>query len=135
LAGFLIVVAGTGWAILLNAVSYGATLFALSRLRESELHVSDPVERKPGMLRDGLRYVRGRPDLLCVFAVVAFIGCFGMNFQLTSALMATEAFDKGAGEYGLLGTIMAMGSLTGALVAARRIKPRLRLVVVSAVAF
>ena len=74
-------------------------------------------------MRDGIRYVRGRPDLVLIMVVVFFVGTFGLNFQMTRALMATEVFDKGAGEYGLLGSIMAVGSLAGALLAARRGAP------------
>ena len=64
-----------------------------------------------------------------------FAGTFGLNFQMTSALMATEVFDKGATEYGLLGTFLAVGSLTGSLLAARRVQVRHRLVVGAALAF
>jgi MFS family permease len=87
------------------------------------------------MIRDGLRYVRGRPDVMLVLAVVFFAGTFGMNFQMTSALMATQVFHKGAGEYGLLGTTMAFGSIAGSLLAARRERPTVRLVVVAAMVF
>jgi MFS family permease len=79
--------------------------------------------------------VRERPDLMLILTIVFFAGTFGFNFQMTSALMATEIFHKGAGEYGILGTTMAVGSLTGALLAARRGRPRHRLVVGAAVAF
>ncbi len=72
------------------------------------------------MIRDALRYLRGRPDLMLVLCMVFFAGTFGLNFQMTSALMSTQVFDQGATEYGLLGSIMAIGSLTGALMAARR---------------
>ena len=65
-----------------------------------------------------------------------FVGTFGLNFQMTSALMAQQEFHKGAQEYGILGTIMAVGSLAGALLAARRRSaPRGRFVVGMAVAF
>ena len=84
---------------------------------------------------EGIRYVRGRPDLVMVLALVFFVGTFGMNFQITTALMATEVFGKGAGEFGVLGSIMAIGSLTGALLAASRGRPRLRLLLGAAVAF
>jgi MFS family permease len=87
------------------------------------------------MIRDGLRYVRSRADLMLILAIVFFAGTFGLNFQMTSALMATDVFHKGAGEYGLLGSTMAIGSLSGALLAARRGKPRYRLVIGAAVAF
>jgi MFS family permease len=49
--------------------------------------------------------------------------------------MATHVFDKGAGQYGLLGSIMALGSLAGALLAARRGRPRVRLMLGAAAAF
>jgi len=70
-----------------------------------------------------------------VLAIVFFAGTFGLNFQMTSALMATEVFGKGASEYGILGTTMAVGSLSGALLAARRGVVRHRLVILAALAF
>jgi MFS family permease len=87
------------------------------------------------MLIDGVRYVRSQPKMLMVLVLVFFAGTFGMNFQITSALMATEVFGKGAGEFGLLGSFMAMGSLAGALMAARRSHIRLRLLIVAALGF
>jgi MFS family permease len=87
------------------------------------------------MIRDGLRYIRSRPDVMMILAIVFFAGTFGLNFQMTSALMATEVFGKGASEYGILGTTMAVGSLSGALLAARRGVVRHRLVIGAAVAF
>ncbi|NYG54894.1 MFS transporter [Nocardioides perillae] len=139
-AGLLIAALGggaqaTGWVILLNAVSYAAPVWALRRMDASALDSPAPSPRRPGALREGVAYVRGRPDLVLVLVVVFLAGTFGLNFQLTSALMATEVFDKGAGEYGVLGSILAVGSLSGALLAARRPTVRLRLVVVAAVVF
>jgi len=87
------------------------------------------------MVREGLAYVLSRGDLVLVVGVMAFVGTFGLNFQLTSALMATHVYDKGAGEYGILGSTMAIGSIVGALLSARREQPRLRLVVFAALAF
>jgi len=92
-------------------------------------------DRPKGRIRDAVAYLRTRPDLLLVIAVMGFTGTFGLNFQMTSALMATQVFDKGAGEYGLLGTTMALGSIAGSLLAARRERPTVRLVVVAAVVF
>jgi MFS family permease len=135
-AGLLIVaLGGTGWVFLLNAASYLAPLIALRRMHPEDLHPAQPAARGRGQVREGLRYVRGRPDLLTVLAVVFLAGTFGMNFQITNALMATKEFGKGAGEFGLLGSIMAVGSLTGALFAARRTSVRLRLVVGAAIVF
>lgn len=127
--------AATGWVILLNGMSYAAVVFALRRMVVADLHVSPREERHKGMIRDAVRYLRGRPDLMMILSVVFFAGTFGLNFQMTSALMATQVFDKGATEYGLLGSAMAVGSLTGALMAARRTRIRLRLVAGAALLF
>jgi MFS family permease len=140
LAGLLIAALGggveaTGWVIFANALTYAAPIYALQRLNTRTLDVAVPAARHPGMIREGVRYVRSRPDLMLVLAVVFFTGTFGLNFQMTSALMATEVFHKGPSEYGLLGTFMAVGSLTGALVAARREKVRHRLIIGAAVTF
>ena len=113
--------AATGWVILINAVSYAATITQLQRMDTDLLHTPKPVARTPGMLLDGVRYVRSQPKMLMVLVLVFFAGTFGMNFQITSALMATEVFGKGASEFGLLGSFMAIGSLAGALMSARRL--------------
>ncbi|SDC02909.1 MFS transporter [Nocardioides lianchengensis] len=139
-AGVLIAALGggaqaTGWVIVLNAVSYLAPILALRGMDASRLAQVEPSRRSRGMIREGLRYVRSRHDLVLVLVIVFVVGTFGLNFQMTSALMATQVFDKGATEYGLLGTFMAVGSLTGALLAARRPVVRLRLVVGAALAF
>jgi MFS family permease len=134
-AGFLIVLVGTGPVFLINAASFGAVIFALKKMRPSELSPVPRAERGKGQVMEGIRYVRHRPDLLMVMVVVFFVGTFGLNFQMTSALMATQVFHKGAGEYGVLGSIVAVGSVSGALLSARRGRPRLRLIIVSAVAF
>ncbi len=135
LAGLLIEVFDTGPVFVINGLSFAAVIYALTRLRADELAPSPRAGRGPGQVLEGIRYVRSRPDLLTVMVLVFFVGTFGLNFQLTMALMATEEFGKGAGEFGLLGSIMAVGSLAGALLAARRGRPRLRLLLLAALAF
>ncbi len=134
-AGLLIHWLGTGPVFLLNAASYGAVLLSLSRMRLSELYPSPRAPRGRGAVRAGLRYVRGRPDLVLVIAMIGTIGTFSLNFQITTALMARLEFHKGAGEYGLLGSVLAIGSLTGALLAARRSRPTLQVVIGAAFVF
>jgi MFS family permease len=136
-AGLLIVAFGdnTGPVFLINAASFAAVIFALTRLRGEELEPAPVIARGPGQLREGVRYVLARRDLLCVLAIVFFAGTFGLNFQMTTALMATEIYGRGAGAYGLLGSILAVGSLSGALLSARRGAPRLRLIVIAGLVF
>jgi MFS family permease len=129
-------VRATGVVILLNGISYLAVIGALQAMSSRELTPIDRAPRGKGMIRDGVRYVRGRRDLKLIMVLAFFAGTFGMNFQMTSALMATQVFHKGPGEYGLLGTTLAVGSLTGALLGARREgRPRQRLVVLAGLAF
>lgn len=134
-AGLLIALFGTGPVFLINAFTFLAVMLALTRMRVHELHPMPRTVRGRGQIREGFAYVRGRPDIMIIMAIVFMVGTFGLNFQLTTALMARLEFDKGAGQYGLLGSIMAIGSLTGALLGARRERPRLRLVVGASACF
>ena len=131
-AGLLIALIGTGWVFILNGVTFGATIVALVLMRPAEFHPQERASRSPGQIVDGLRYVRQRRDLIVIFVVVCVVSTFALNFQLTSALMARIEFGKGPGEYGVLGSILAIGSLAGAIMAARRKEPSVRLVLVSA---
>ncbi|GAA2087321.1 MFS transporter [Aeromicrobium tamlense] len=140
LAGLLIAWLGsgaeaTGWVILVNAASYLAVIASLSSLDTRRLRPSPVSGSRKGAVREGVRYVRSRPDLVLLLTCVFFVGTFGMNFQMTSALMATEVYGKGASEYGILGSVLAIGSLAGALLAARRTRPRLLFVVVAGMTF
>ncbi len=141
IAGLLIAwfgsgVADTGAVILLNGISYFTVIVSLLRMRASELSGPPPApaRRSRHELRDGLRYVRARPDLVMVLTVTFFFGTFGMNFQLTTALMSTQVYGKGAAGFGLLGTILTIGSLAGSLIAARRTQVRMRVFIVGAIA-
>lgn len=135
LAGLLIAAVGTGWVFLINSASFVATIVAVLAMRRSELYPMPQAGRAKGQIREAVAYVRNRSDILVIMAVVGVVSTFGLNFQLTSALMARTEFQRGAGEYGVLGSVLAIGSLTGALLAARRERPRVRLVIGSAFAF
>ena len=133
-AGVVIAWWGTGEALLLNTGTFVFVIVALLMLRRSELRPA-PLAKARGGIREGFRYVRDRGDIQLVMLLVFVLGTFGMNFQITMALMATKVFDKGAGEFGLLGSIMAVGSLTAALLSARRKTPRLRVLLLSLAGF
>jgi MFS family permease len=128
-AGLIIAAWGTGPGFLINAASFAAVLIALTRMRQSEMHVSERLPRRSGQVREGLRYVRGRPDLLLIFAITGLVCMLAYNFQITNALMASTVFHRGPREYGLLGSAMAVGCLLAAFFNARREKPRITLVI------
>ena len=112
-----------------------AVLLALVMMRTRDLKPAPALARGKGAIREGVAYVRSRPDIQLVMVLVFVLGTFGMNFQITTALMATKEFGKGPEEYGLLGSVMAIGSLTAALLSARRARPRLRILLVALVGF
>lgn len=136
LAGLAIAAVGTGWVFLANALTYVAVVVGLLRMRTEELQPSRRVDRGKGQTREGLRYVKERPTLLATMLLVAVIGTFGLNFQITMALVAKQVFDRGAASFGLLTSMLAVGSLIGALLAARRSgPPPIRQLFLSALAF
>src|SRR6266516_538244 len=134
-AGLVISAVGTPAAFLVNAASFGAVLVGLKLMRPAELY---PVERAPrarGQLREALAYVTARPNLWLTLALMFFVATFGMNFQVTTALMSRGVFHTGAGAFGLASTMFAVGALGGALLTARRARPGMRLLLTTALAF
>ncbi|MGH9103612.1 MAG: MFS transporter, partial [Acidimicrobiales bacterium] len=134
-AGVLIEVVGTSWVFLINALSYLGVLAGLMAMRDSELFALPGGRRAAGHVRAGLAYLRGRRDLIVPIVLVGVVGTLGFNFQVTLALIAKTTFGRGAGAYGLLTSLLAGGSLIGALFAARRHRPSYRLMVGAALTF
>jgi len=134
-AGLLTVAVGAGWVFLINGFTFAAVLLSLIFLRQGELRRAPRAPRGPGQLRAGISYVRHRPDILVILVIVFVIGTFGMNFAIFAATMASEVFHHGAGEFGLLSSMIAIGSTAGALLAARRERPRMRVLFVACAAF
>ncbi|WP_446901783.1 MFS transporter [Burkholderia sp. YIM B11467] len=125
-AGFLIASIGTGWAFLANGLSFFAVLASLSLLREDELRANVRAGRSRSGLLDGFRYVWRRDDLKAILVMLFLIGTFGLNFQLFISTMAASVFHVDARGFGVLSSMMAVGTVTGALLAARREQPRFR---------
>jgi MFS family permease len=134
-AGLMIASTGTGWVFLINAASYVAVLCSLGMLRSGELHRRDRAQRPRGGMLAGFRYVAGRPDLQVLLLMLFLLGTFGLNFPIFISTMSVGVFHAGAREYGMLTSAMAVGSVTGALLAARPGKPRLPRIIVAAAVF
>ena len=134
-AGVLIAGVGTGWVFLINSASFVAVLSSLYFLRVHELHRSIKAGRGSGGLLDGFRYVWGRPDIKAILLMLFLIGTFGMNFPIFISTMSVGVFHAGAGQFGLLTSMMAIGSVSGALLSARREKPGMRVIAAAAAIF
>ncbi|WP_415238686.1 MFS transporter [Seleniivibrio woodruffii] len=123
-SGVLIGTIGTGWVFMINAVSFGAVLLSLMMIKKGQLHLRDKVKFSRSGLADGFRYIAGRPDLKTILLMFFLIGTFGLNFPIFISTMAVSVFHADAHEYGILTSIMAVGSVTGALLSAGRDVPR-----------
>ncbi|WP_042304101.1 MFS transporter [Paraburkholderia kururiensis] len=134
-AGVVIASIGTGWTFLLNGASFAAVLASLFLLRVSALHTNARAHRTKGSLTGGLRYVWSRPDLKAILVMLFLIGTFGLNFPIFISTMAVSVFHTDARGYGLLSSIMAVGTISGALLAAGRDRPRFISLLIGAAIF
>jgi MFS family permease len=134
-AGVVIASIGTGWAFLINGVSFVAVLISLTLLRVTELHTNARAQRAEGSFTEGFRYVWSRLDLRAILVMLFLIGTFGLNFPIFISTMAVRVFRTDAGGYGLLSSIMAVGTIAGAVLAAGRGKPRFEALLIGAAIF
>lgn len=134
-AGLLIASIGTGWAFLINGLSFVAVLFSLLVLRVAELRPNQRTQHTRGGFREGLRYVMARADLKAMLFMLFLIGTFGLNFSIFIPTMAVRIFHADARGYGLLSSLMAIGTLAGALLAAGRDRPRFTTLMLGAALF
>ena len=131
-AGAAVAWVGPGWVFLLNAVSFLFPALSLLAMRADELYEMPRASRGKGQIRAGLAYVRHRPDLLVIMVVMFLVSMLTLNYQLTMAAMVRSVFDLQSQAYGTVSSVFAVGSLAGALVAARRRAPGLRVVLLAA---
>ena len=117
-SGGLIAAFGTGPSFIVNGLSYFFVIAALANLNEKAFfHLDRP--KSDGNIREGIAYAKARPDIYVVMLMVFFLATFGLNFQIFNALMATQEFGLGPANFGLMGTFIAIGSLSGAIGSAR----------------
>jgi len=134
-AGVLIALIGSGWVFAINAGSYLIVIGGLLSIHPAPR--AEPLPRTPwaGAGRAGLRYVAGRPRLIAVFAIFGLVSTFGVTFNTTLTLFAGREFHTGSAGLGFMSTALSAGMVAGTLVAARRSRPTLRLVMLGALAF
>lgn len=131
-AGILLGAVGAGWAFAANAGACCSTVAMLLILRRDELHVTVPAPKRKGMLREGLRYALSKPTIYWPWLMAGFVSVFAMSLPVLLAAFADHVYDAGAGGYGLLNALVALGALAGAVTSARRRQLRLRSVMLGA---
>jgi MFS family permease len=133
IGGVLAATLGLALCFGINALSFVAVLVSLAAMRSGELFPARRVAREPGQIRQGLRYVRGTPELLIPLVMIAVIGTLAWEFQVSLPLMATKVFGGGAAAYGVMASVMGAGAVVGGLVSAAKSRPRGRTLCVAAI--
>ena len=132
IAGILIGFVGPGWVFVINALSFLAVIASLLRLRLDQLYVREHAAKARSGIIDGFRYVAKRPDLITILVMTFLVGTFAISFTITTVSMAVKVFDTTSFQFGLLTSAMATGSVMGALLSARRERPRMEFLAFSA---
>ena len=135
IAGLVIAGFGVSWCFFANGVSYSAAVIAFLAMRENEFFSVEPVPKRKGQLREGLRYAWSTPALRLVLVLTAVIGTLAFNFQVVLPLLAKQTFSGGADTLGVLYASMSIGSVIGALVSAHEARATRRFVLGAALAF
>jgi MFS family permease len=135
IAGGLIAGVGSGWVFLINALSFLAVLCSLAFLRIDKLKSGRRAIPTGGGLVEGFRYVQRRPDLQVILLMLFLVSTFGLNFSIFISTMSVAVFHVGAGQYGLLTSMMAAGAVTGALMVAARAKPTIPVLLAATATF
>ena len=135
LAGALVLAFGYGWPFVIDGVSYLAVLAGLAAMRTSELHRSAPAPHGKGQVREGLRYMRSNPEIFVPLVMMAMIGTFAFNFQVTIPLLVDGPLGGDTATFTALFSVLSLGSFVGALGTAQRTEVTSRHLVRSAAAF
>jgi MFS family permease len=133
LGGVIAAVIGLALCFACNALSFAAVLISLAAMRRTELFQAQRVSKEKRQVRQGLRYVRGTPELLIPLLMIAVVGTLAWEFQVTLPLMASKVFHGGAAAYGTMASIMGVGAVAGGLISAARPRPRARALCLAAI--
>jgi MFS family permease len=135
IGGVLISIIGAGWVFILNSVSFIAVIASLMRMRVGEFHRTPRAAIPGGGVFAGLTYIRQRPELIMALVMLFIVGTYGLNFPVFISTMSITTFHGGAHLYGILSSMMAIGSVLGALHVAGKTAPNLSFLTLSALGF
>lgn len=134
-AGVIIAVAGSGWAIAVNALAALVVVITLATLRSDELRIIPVQPRQSGQIRQALQYARSKPTIFWPMILLMFVAVFGMSLPVILTGVADEVYDSGSTGYGLYSSLVAIGALTGALLSTRMRTLRLRTIIIAALVY
>jgi len=132
LAGLLIITLGYGWGFSIDAATYLVVLFCLAIMRPAELYRQPPRPKSKGEVVAGFRYILSIPSLLISFIMLAVIGMFSYNFNITLPLFVTKSLHSSTGTFTILYSIFSLGAVVSGLIVAHRHLVEIRHVILGA---
>lgn len=140
IAGFLILLIGAGWVFALNALSFIPIIAITYMIKAKPVNSlpsieSDSSKSSKATLFDGFHYIRQRPDMIIAITMFFFFAMFGLNFTVYLTSMTVHVFTGNSQQFGILMSIMAVGSIIGAMITANRESPNIRFISFSAIGF
>ncbi len=120
IGGIIIALTSLGFCFFFNAFTYVVASYILNTIRDGEMKRSTPAARAAGQLREGWKYVWKTPLIRDLMIMIALIGTFTFEFQISLALMAQDAFESDAAGYAALMSAFGLGAAIGGIIAASR---------------
>jgi MFS family permease len=126
IGGVLIATLGIAECFIVNGFSYLAVIAALILIDRSQLHPTPLIPRESGQLRQGLRYAWSAPTLRTTLVILAMVGLFLFEFNVTLPLLADHTFNVGASGLAVMETLFGVGAVLGGLAVASAGPPTAR---------
>jgi len=124
IAGGLIAFVGLAPCFILNGLSYSAVVIMLARMDPGQLRITPPPPESKGQLREGVHYVFSRPLVRDTLLMMALVGTFTFEFQVSLPLIAQYTFHGDAGSYAFLSGALGLGAVAGGLAIASQKRNR-----------
>lgn len=135
IAAGLIALVGIAPCFIINGISYAAVVIMLASMRPDELHPTPPLPGSKGQLREGVRYVLSTPILRDTLLMLAIVGTFTYEFQVSLPLLAQFTFKGDASSYAFLTGAFGLGAVVGGLAIASQRKNTPALLVITGFLF
>jgi MFS family permease len=125
LGGFAISLFNVAGCLYINAISFVFVIAALLLMRPKEFYAvpARATGKVLAQLVGGLRYALTTRDIAVIVIVLGIVGMFGYNFTVMLPLVAKYTLHAGPGGFGLLTSVMGVGSVAAGVMVARGERP------------
>jgi predicted MFS family arabinose efflux permease len=118
IAGIIMVYYGVAYCFLFNSISFAAVIVSLIFLIKPNEENDKTRETNSDIIKDiidGLKFIYDKKILYKSILIMAIIGTFAMNFNVLIPIYAKEVLHQQETGFGLLLSLMGIGSFFGAM--------------------